>query len=78
MRISATDWLPQGEGLTADDGVAIARALEEHGLDLIDVSSAGNTPLSEPEYGRMYQVPLAERIRYEAEIPVMACPRISV
>ena len=36
------------------------------------ISSAGNTPESKPEYGRMYQVPFAEQIRAEAAIPVMA------
>jgi anthraniloyl-CoA monooxygenase len=72
VRISATDWLPEGEGLTGDDAVIIARALQEHGCDLIDVSSAGNTPESEPEYGRMYQVPFADRIRHETGMAVMA------
>jgi anthraniloyl-CoA monooxygenase len=46
--------------------------LRSKGLDLIDVSSAGNTPDSPVEYGRMYQVPFAERIRYEVGMPVMA------
>jgi anthraniloyl-CoA monooxygenase len=72
VRISATDWLPEGEGLTSDDAVFIARALEQQGLDLIDVSTAGNTPESVPEYGRMYQVPFAERIRHETNLAVMA------
>ena len=39
---------------------------------MVDVSSAGNTPESHPEYGRMYQVPFAERIKLEVGIPVMA------
>ena len=71
VRISATDWLPAG-GITAAESVTIARALRDLGCDLVDVSSAGNTPRSEPTYGRMYQVPFAERIRHEAGIPVMA------
>ncbi len=71
VRISATDWLPEG-GMTVDHAVALSRALAERGCDLIDVSSAGNTPESEPVYGRMYQVPFAERIRYEVDVPVMA------
>ena len=65
VRVSATDWLPAGEGITLDETVEIARVLRERGLDLVDVSSAGNTPDSPVEYGRMYQVPFAERIRYE-------------
>ncbi len=72
VRISATDWMTDGSGFTPDDGVAVARELKRLGCDLIDVSSAGNTPASKPDYGRMYQVPLAEKIRYEAGIPVMA------
>jgi len=75
VRISATDWLEAAgpeHGLTADDGVAIARALGEHGCDLVDVSTAGNTPESRPVYGRMYQVPFAERIKAETGLVVMA------
>jgi len=73
VRISASDWMPEGEdGLTAEDAVQVSRLLQEHGCDAIDVSSGGNTPRSEPVYGRMYQVPFAERIRYEVGIPVMA------
>jgi anthraniloyl-CoA monooxygenase len=72
VRISASDWMPDGSGLTEDDAVEIARALEEHGCDLVDVSSGGNTPRSEPVYGRMYQVPFAERIKHGVGIPVMA------
>jgi anthraniloyl-CoA monooxygenase len=72
VRISATDWLDDRGGLTAQDSVEVARALKEHGCDAIDVSSAGNTPESQPEYGRMYQVPFAEKIRCEVGIPVMA------
>jgi len=63
VRVSATDWLPPGEGTTIGETIALARELLARGLDVIDVSSAGNTPLSEPVYGRMYQVPFAEQIK---------------
>jgi anthraniloyl-CoA monooxygenase len=72
VRISATDWLDDEGGLTLGESVELARMLKAHGCDLVDVSSAGNTPESKPEYGRMYQVPFAEQIRFEAKIPVMA------
>ena len=72
VRISATDWLDDQGGQTIEESVQIARWLGEHGCDVVDVSSAGNTLESEPVYGRMYQVPFAEQIRHEAEIPVMA------
>jgi len=71
VRISATDWMPDGTGMTPNDAVQVARALKEEGCDIIDVSSGGNTPESQPGYGRMYQVPFAEKIRFEADIPVM-------
>jgi anthraniloyl-CoA monooxygenase len=71
VRISATDWLDP-RGFTVDEAVTFSRWLKDEGCDLVDVSSAGNSPDSKPEYGRMYQVPFAERIRYEAGIPVMA------
>jgi anthraniloyl-CoA monooxygenase len=72
VRISATDWLDDSGGQTPEESVQIARALQERGCDAIDVSSAGNTPESHPDYGRMYQVPFAEKIRHEVGIPVMA------
>ncbi|HRV82414.1 MAG TPA: FAD-dependent monooxygenase, partial [Planctomycetota bacterium] len=71
VRISATDWLPEG-GMTVDDSVVFSRALGELGIDLIDVSSGGNTAASRIDYGRMYQVPFAEQIRFETGLPVMA------
>jgi anthraniloyl-CoA monooxygenase len=71
VRVSATDWLPEG-GTTIEDTLELTRALQERGLDLIDVSTAGNTPESEPNYGRMYQVPFAERLRHETGVKTMA------
>ena len=71
VRVSASDWLGE-RGQTIDDTVELARRLKALGCPLIDVSSAGNSPESEVLYGRMYQVPFAEQIRYEAEMPVMA------
>ena len=72
VRISASDWMPDGSGTTPEEAVEMARLLKAAGCDLIDVSSGGNVPDSEVIYGRMYQVPFAEKIRYEAGIPVAA------
>ena len=72
VRISASDWMEDGSGTTPEESVELAKRLKAAGLDLIDVSSAGNVPESEVVYGRMYQVPFAEQIRYEAGMPVMA------
>ena len=72
VRISATDWMDEEKrGFTLDEAVAVAKWLRERGCDVLDVSSAGNSPESKPQYGRMYQVPFAERIRAEAGIAVM-------
>ncbi len=72
VRISATDWMDDGTGVTPEESVELARGLRALGCDILDVSSAGNSPDSEPVYGRMYQVPFAEKIRYEAGMPVAA------
>ncbi|MBP1642935.1 MAG: yqjM [Acidobacteria bacterium] len=73
VRISATDWFEEeGRGTTLEDSVALARELRDAGCDVIDVSSGGNSPDSRPDFGRMYQVPFAERIRFEAGVRVMA------
>ena len=72
VRISATDWLDEAGGVTIEESVILSLLLKENGCDAIDVSTAGNSPESKPEYGRMYQVPFADRIRHEAGIPVMA------
>ncbi len=72
VRISASDWMPDGSGSTPSEAVVLAKALKAAGCDILDVSSAGNSPESEVGYGRMYQVPFAEKIRYEADMPVMA------
>ncbi|MDA1195189.1 MAG: FAD-dependent monooxygenase [Planctomycetota bacterium] len=72
VRISASDWLDDEGGLTEHDAVDVSRMLQAGGADAIDVSSAYVTPHSEPVYGRMYQVPFADRIRHAVGVPVMA------
>lgn len=71
VRISATDWLKEG-GLTGADAVELSKAFEAGGADLIDVSTGGVVPRADIQFGRMYQVPFAERIKREVGIPVMA------
>ncbi|MFD6290069.1 bifunctional salicylyl-CoA 5-hydroxylase/oxidoreductase [Streptomyces sp. NPDC060205] len=63
VRISATDWAPDGN--TEHDAVEIARAFIAHGADAIDVSSGQVTKDERPAYGRSYQTPFADRIRHE-------------
>ncbi|OAH13916.1 bifunctional salicylyl-CoA 5-hydroxylase/oxidoreductase [Streptomyces jeddahensis] len=63
VRISATDWVPDGN--TEHDAVEIARAFAAHGADAIDVSSGQVTNDERPAFGRSYQTPFADRIRHE-------------
>ena len=72
VRISASDWLEGEPGMTCEDAVVLARALAAAGCDVVDVSSGGNVPRGRIEYGRMYQVPFADRIRHDAGVKVMA------
>jgi anthraniloyl-CoA monooxygenase len=71
VRFSASDWAEAG-GVTPEDAVEMAKMLKEDGCDLVDVTSGGNSPDSKIVYGRMYQVPFADRIRHGAGMPVMA------
>jgi anthraniloyl-CoA monooxygenase len=74
VRISATDWLDGGN--TADDGVAIARALKTVNVDIVNVSAGQTSPDARPVYGRMFQTPFSDRIRNEARIPTLAVGNI--
>ena len=75
VRISAVDWVEGGN--TPDDAVQIARAFKDAGADLIDVSSGQTSTAARPVYGRMYQTPLADRIRNEARIATIAVGAIT-
>lgn len=70
VRISATEWVP--EGWSIEDSVSLARILQQKGVDLIDVSSAANIPKAPIPVGPSYQVPLAAQIRREGGIPTGA------
>ncbi|MFC9296820.1 NADH:flavin oxidoreductase/NADH oxidase [Streptomyces sp. NPDC057011] len=71
FRISATDWL-EGEGWTADETVRLAPLLQEHGVDLLDVSTGGLAPHAKIPAGPGYQVPFAARVKAETSLPVAA------
>ncbi len=70
VRLSCTDWIEGG--WTISDTAALARRLKAEGVDLIDCSSGGNAAKAALPLGPGYQVPLAEAVRGEAEIPVAA------
>jgi 2,4-dienoyl-CoA reductase-like NADH-dependent reductase (Old Yellow Enzyme family) len=66
VRISATDWVE--DGWTIDDSVTLAKILKSKGVDLIDVSSAANIPKAPIPIAPNYQVPLAAKIKKDAQI----------
>jgi 2,4-dienoyl-CoA reductase-like NADH-dependent reductase (Old Yellow Enzyme family) len=69
-RITGSDWRP--DGLTPDDGVAIAKALKAEGVVYTCVSSGGITADTRNPTAAGYNVPLAERIKKEAGIGTRA------
>lgn len=75
VRISATDWVEGGT--TVDEAVQIGQAMQAVGVDLIDCSSGEVSSDQQPVYGRMYQTPMADRIRNEGNVPVMAVGAIT-
>jgi 2,4-dienoyl-CoA reductase-like NADH-dependent reductase (Old Yellow Enzyme family) len=70
VRISASDWTEGG--LTIEETVEVARALKQHGVDLIDTSSGGNVATAQIPLAPNYQVPFAAAIRQRANIPTGA------
>ena len=75
VRISAVDWIPGGH--EPADAVEVARLLQAHGCDVVDVSAGQTTPDQKPVYGRLFQTPFADRIRHEVGIATMAVGNIS-
>lgn len=63
VRISATDWADGGWDV--DQSVKLAGLLQQHGVDLIDVSGGGLVPYAVIPVEPGYQVPFAARIRKE-------------
>jgi 2,4-dienoyl-CoA reductase-like NADH-dependent reductase (Old Yellow Enzyme family) len=68
VRISGSDWVDDEPSWRIDDSVKLARELKQRGVDLIDVSSAGNSPKQKIKAGAGYQVPFAEQVKKEAQI----------
>jgi anthraniloyl-CoA monooxygenase len=75
VKISATDWAEGG--FTGDDAVAVAATLKAHGCDVITVSTGQTVPYARPVYGRLYQTPFSERIRWEAGMATMTVGNIA-
>ena len=75
VRISATDWVEDGQ--TLEDALAVASAFAEAGAAAIDVSTGQVTKRERPAFGRSYQTPYADAIRNRLGIPTVAVGVIS-
>jgi len=69
LRVSSSDYVDGG--VTIEDTVAFAKAAKALGVDVVDCSSGGNTPVP-PKLFPGYQVPYAEAVRKGADIATMA------
>jgi 2,4-dienoyl-CoA reductase-like NADH-dependent reductase (Old Yellow Enzyme family) len=81
VRVSATDWLENNpevsESWQLQDTIELCKKLRELGVDLIDVSSGGASPLQKIKVEPGYQVGFAAAIRQEANIPTAAVGMIT-
>ncbi|UPM56333.1 NADH:flavin oxidoreductase/NADH oxidase [Gottfriedia acidiceleris] len=77
MRISALEYVEGGYGL--DYSVEMAKAFRDAGVDIFHISSGGEGPIGSggrPGSHPGYQVKLAEQIKKEVEIPVIAVGKL--
>ena len=70
IRISASDWVEGGWDLA--QSIALARVLDARGCHFIHVSSGGLDGRQQIPVGPGYQLPLAQAIKAEVEMPVIA------
>jgi 2,4-dienoyl-CoA reductase-like NADH-dependent reductase (Old Yellow Enzyme family) len=70
MRVSSTDWVEGGWDLAQT--IEFARELKKRGVDWIDASSGGVSPLQKIPLGPGYQVPFADAIRRETGLTTIA------
>ncbi|HEY8266249.1 MAG TPA: bifunctional salicylyl-CoA 5-hydroxylase/oxidoreductase, partial [Steroidobacteraceae bacterium] len=74
VRLSSSDWAPGG--LTEDELITVARAMQAEGADLLDLSSGQTVPWQKPVYGRMWQTPFSDLVRNVVGIPTIAVGNI--
>jgi anthraniloyl-CoA monooxygenase len=69
VRLGCSDWARGGFDI--EEAIVVARELVRRGCDLIEVAAGQTVQRGEPDYGRLYLVPFADRVRNEATVPVM-------
>ena len=70
VKISATDWVEGGWDLP--QSIEFAKELKTRGVDWIDVSSGGVSPLQKIPLSPGYQVPFAQAIKEATSVTTMA------
>jgi NADPH2 dehydrogenase len=70
IRVSCTDWVESGWDLAQT--IEFAQALKGRGVDWIDASSGGVSPLQKIPLGPGYQVPFAQAIREATGLTTIA------
>jgi NADPH2 dehydrogenase len=70
LRVSCTDWVEAGWDLAQT--IQFAHELKARGVDWIDASSGGVSPLQKIPLGPGYQVPFAQAIREATGLPTIA------
>jgi 2,4-dienoyl-CoA reductase-like NADH-dependent reductase (Old Yellow Enzyme family) len=70
VRVSATDWMDGGWDV--EQSIVFVKELQKRGVDWIDVSSAGISPLQQITAGPGYQVPFAEAIKQATGVTTIA------
>jgi 2,4-dienoyl-CoA reductase-like NADH-dependent reductase (Old Yellow Enzyme family) len=70
IKVSATDWVEGGWDL--DQTIEFAKELKKRGVDWIDVSSGGASPLQKIPLSPGYQVPFAQAIKEATGVTTMA------
>ena len=70
VRVSATDWMDGGWDIAQT--IAFAKELKKRGVDWIDVSSGGISPLQKIVLGPGYQVGFAQAIKEATGLATMA------
>jgi 2,4-dienoyl-CoA reductase-like NADH-dependent reductase (Old Yellow Enzyme family) len=70
IKVSATDWVEGGWDVAQT--IEFARALKTRGVDWIDASSGGVSPLQKIPLGPGYQVPLAQALKEATGLTTMA------
>jgi NADPH2 dehydrogenase len=70
VRVSATDWLEGGWDV--EQTIVFARELKTRGVDWVDVSSGGVSPLQKIAMGPGYQVPFAQAVKTQTGVNTIA------